>query len=576
MTGAGLRSWLEDRRSNSRHESGVVAVIVAFLAVVLLSIAAFTVDVGSRYVEGHREQRAADAAALAGVVYLPGNPAKATATALKYAAANGYDDADPTIVVSVKVDKTPTRLRVSITHKINNSFAGLIGFPTATISRSSVADWAEPVPLGSPCNEFGNDPDSPNTSGVKSTRCAGADQFWANIGSPAAAKGNGDAFQNGTCSGEDSCSGTTNADYDANGYFYTVNVEQATTNLRIDVFDPALISVGDLCDSSQSDNSSIQNAAKLKPSTDKNPEAVVPDPATRYAAGPDSPYCTGDISYNAKNQRDINQVSTSYTIRNPPANPWDPLSGTVRTDCTGAKTYPGYAGDLSKALNQKHADYKVVTPGFGQGYVAQVFRRWVPLCTIASAPAGTYTIQVHTNGVGQDYAAGHNRFALRAYSTTDSTAKDKVSVSGFNKMAIYANLPNATTSFFLTKVPAGARGQTLNVRLFDIGDSTGNGTVKVVPPPDSGLTKFTGCKGFGVTGGTAGTNLTDCAITANSTYNGKWQTVSVPIPTNYTCSSSVPTGCWVRLQYAYGSGNQPSDTTSWTAGIEGDPVRLVE
>ena len=47
MTGAGLRSWLEDRRSNSRHESGVVAVIVAFLAVVLLSIAAFTVDVGS-------------------------------------------------------------------------------------------------------------------------------------------------------------------------------------------------------------------------------------------------------------------------------------------------------------------------------------------------------------------------------------------------------------------------------------------------------------------------------------------------------------------------------------------------
>ena len=55
-----------------------------------------------------------------------------------------------------------------------------------------------------------------------------------------------------------------------------------------------------------------------------------------------------------------------------------------------------------------------------------------------------------------------------------------------------------------------------------------------------------------------------------------WQTVSVPIPTNYTCTTSVPTGCWVRLQYAYGSGNQPSGATSWTAGIEGDPVRLVE
>ncbi|MGZ4428428.1 MAG: hypothetical protein ACXVEV_10325 [Nocardioidaceae bacterium] len=27
---------------------------------------------------------------------------------------------------------------------------------------------------------------------------------------------------------------------------------------------------------------------------------------------------------------------------------------------------------------------------------------------------------------------------------------------------------------------------------------------------------------------------------------------------------------------AVGSGNQPSDTTSWQASLEGDPVRLVE
>ncbi len=34
--------------------------------------------------------------------------------------------------------------------------------------------------------------------------------------------------------------------------------------------------------------------------------------------------------------------------------------------------------------------------------------------------------------------------------------------------------------------------------------------------------------------------------------------------------------CWVRLTYTYGSNNQPSDTTSWEASLEGDPVRLVE
>jgi len=37
-----------------------------------------------------------------------------------------------------------------------------------------------------------------------------------------------------------------------------------------------------------------------------------------------------------------------------------------------------------------------------------------------------------------------------------------------------------------------------------------------------------------------------------------------------------PTACWFKLQYAYGTKNQPSDTTSWTASLEGDPVRLVE
>ncbi len=572
MSAAGGRQRTTRQRID---EQGYVAIAVAFMAVLLLSIAAFTVDVGSWYVEGHREQRAADAAALAGVVYLPGNPAKAYQVALQYAAANGYNDADADITVTAKVDTTPSRLRVTVTRTIDNSFAGLLGVPKTTIARSSVADWAGPVPLGSPCNEFGNDPDG-TTSGVKSSRCTGADQFWANVGSPAAPKRSGDAYQNGDCTTEDGCAGGTNSDYDPNGYFYTVNVEKRTANLRLDAFDPALISVGDFCDSRQSDNSSIQNAAKLKPSTDKNPEAIVPDPATRYAEGPASPYCTGDISYNAKNQKDINQVSTSFTVRNPPSNPWDPMSGSVRTDCIGAKTYPGYAGDLSKVLNQKHSDYQVVTPGFGPGYVAQVFRRWVPICTIADAQPGSYTIQVKTNGVGADFAGGHNRFALRAYSTTDSIGKDNVAISGFNKMAIYANLPNATTSFFLAQVPAGARGQTLNVRLFDIGDSTGSGTVRVVPPPDSGLAKFAGCKGYGVTGGAIGLNLTDCAITANSSYNGKWQTVSVPIPTGYTCNSSSSTGCWVRLQYAYGSGNQPSDTTSWTASIEGDPVRIVE
>jgi hypothetical protein len=36
------------------------------------------------------------------------------------------------------------------------------------------------------------------------------------------------------------------------------------------------------------------------------------------------------------------------------------------------------------------------------------------------------------------------------------------------------------------------------------------------------------------------------------------------------------TGCWLRLQYFLGPGSAPNDTSSWTASIVGDPVRLVQ
>ena len=112
----------------------------------------------------------------------------------------------------------------------------------------------------------------------------------------------------------------------------------------------------------------------------------------------------------------------------------------------------------------------------------------------------------------------------------------------------------------------------LLVRLFDVGDSAGTGTITVLAPADSNVT-FKNCTGIGPVAG----NLATCSISANSTtHQGKWQTISVPIPSNYTCNDSLATGCWVKLKYAYGAGNQPNDTTSWSANIEGDPVRLVE
>ncbi len=269
------------------------------------------------------------------------------------------------------------------------------------------------------------------------------------------------------------------------------------------------------------------------------------------------PWCTGDQALGTNGL-----IRTQFTVHSPGANAWEPLAWP--TACQ--KTFQPFRGNLGKALDRTQP-----ASVYNQNGVADNFRRWVDLCTFGAAPAGTYAIQVKTNGLGADSEGGHNRFGLRAFGGASSD-KDAISIAGFNKMAIYGNTPAGTSKFFLGRVPNGAAGQVFNIHLFDIGDGATSGSkITVVPPPEYGST-FSGCTGSGVVSGT----LSGCQISVSSAFNGKWQTISVPIPVGYTCDGSSTTGCWVRLTFYYGPGSTPSDTTSWTASIDGDPIRLVE
>ena len=101
------------RRTALKGERGYVLIMSALLMLPLLAFAGFAVDIGSWYMYANRMQRAADAAALAGVVWMP-NDDKAEQVAKETAKANGFDDAAADIVVTV----TPVgnrRLRVNIT-----------------------------------------------------------------------------------------------------------------------------------------------------------------------------------------------------------------------------------------------------------------------------------------------------------------------------------------------------------------------------------------------------------------------------------------------------------------------------
>ena len=244
------------RRLRLRDEAGYAALLVALLsATVFLGVSAIGVDTARWYVEVERVQKAADAAALAGVTYMPGDLTAARSTALSNASQNGFGNTATTSVTVTPGDK-PSQLRVTINSTINNSFGRALGIPTATISRSAVADFTAPALMGSPCNTFGNEPPSqpgaalPVGSALPATpfpNCSGSPQFWGVIEGPDTNKRDGDRYMTYPCSsGVYGCSGGSNDETKPEGYFFAVHVEPAAVNTPIDVqiYDPAYIYTG--------------------------------------------------------------------------------------------------------------------------------------------------------------------------------------------------------------------------------------------------------------------------------------------------------------------------------------------
>jgi Flp pilus assembly protein TadG len=113
-----------------RGEAGQVLVIVAAAMAGILGFLALVVDVGLLYAERARAMNAAEAAATAGVQWLPGDVAAATATAVDYAQRNGIAAGQTTVTIT----QSNTQLRVSVRKDVQLFFARVLGINTAPVS----------------------------------------------------------------------------------------------------------------------------------------------------------------------------------------------------------------------------------------------------------------------------------------------------------------------------------------------------------------------------------------------------------------------------------------------------------
>ena len=114
-------------RSRTDDQGGYVAILVAaFAAALMMPLCAISVDVSVWYVEVQRVQNAADAAAMAGVTFLPDDFTSAKATAITVAGRNGYPNSGSSSV-SVSIGDKPTQLVVTIDSTIKNAFGSSFG-----------------------------------------------------------------------------------------------------------------------------------------------------------------------------------------------------------------------------------------------------------------------------------------------------------------------------------------------------------------------------------------------------------------------------------------------------------------
>jgi len=204
---------------------------------------------------------------------------------------------------------------------------------------------------------------------------------------------------------------------------------------------------------------------------------------------------------------------------------------------------------------------------------------------------GRYFLQVQTSlkmdGSAAPNAGGANRFSIRTGLGSNFAANNGVHVYGNGRMGAYANATGANTQFYLTRVLPGEAGKTLILNFFDTGDAGQAGTLQVLPPADSNVSGglFSSCTYTAPPGNSTGppwgsfsATVSGCKITNVSTtnFNTQWVTWQIPIPTSYTCDPSSATGCWVRLKFVYPDGTSVQDTTTWSAYILGEPVRIIQ
>ena len=507
---------------------GAILPLMAIIFVVLLGTAAMAVDLGWMFWNSIEIQHGADAAALSGVVYEPGQRADAHSVALAAAAENGFVDTtlggSDTVEVVDYVDDNgavqgDNQLRVTITHSSPTFFLKVFGMDSIDIQRTAVAEYVWPLPMGSPESYFGNDPALGNWP-----------NFWASIMGYYHGKGAGDRYANQCIESQKVPSCTKNDErreslnpgtQDAEGgYLFGVEVDEASigATLTVQIFDPA-ISIG-------GDN-----------------QILVPERG---------------------------EGTTTFMLYQPDPTPRDTTDGNA-LECT--TTYPArpHFGDFNgdgeaTSADDQDGDGDLDWDDIEMSHPGGVAALWETLCTVTITKSGVFPLRVMVTDPGAAADRGNNRYSLRA----STSGGPQPRVYGIEDMSIFTNTDGV--DFHLAEVKEVFAGKDVVIELWDPGDASGNHSVEIhddtgTAPPCTWIGEEDPQSGSDSSSGTEASCVID---TSNDAFENWLLTIRISLPADYTCT----TDCWWSVHYNFAS--TVWDTTTWRVYIEGKPIRLIE
>jgi len=516
---------------------GQALVIYAISIILFVAVTALVVDVAWYWVNTLRVQRAADAAALAGAVYLPGDPTSAFDAAAKSATQNGYTTGTNGFTVTPVVDTNNDRqLDVTIQGGVSTYFARVVGISSWGVARTAEAQFVLPVPMGSPRAYYGvGDFWTRPAAGQPPVISAIPDppKTIVSEGGWGAIITRGGDTQNGDAYAPANDAGSSNLLFDPDGYNYVI---QLPSGGLAKVFDPGFCAMGSN-----------------------------PDGSGSLGAGD---HWIGSSGH---------PVSTFYTLWN--TNGKLGIRGAWTAVYTSGATF----------ANQKGYDPVNVTGAAPAGATSgcdAFHNKWWQIPTGALA-RGTYVLEVETsdpNDASVNASTNaENMFSIEAYGAGSPA------VYGNGKMVVYNNLvknPPQPQQFYLAKIDqvTGA-GKTALIDIFDIGDVSGSAVLKILAPDGPGATQrlvqFTyttdsnckpnvsdACKSSGKV------SQITTAVGGKSSFGNTWIHIQVPMASTYGSDlSGLWGGGWWQIQYNTPDGG--NDTTTWQVSVSGNPVHLI-